>query len=55
VERCSAGQTAIYGVNRPGGDVLEPDQVLNTIRVAAGRPVEKEYASSIKPRIAMEK
>lgn len=50
VERCSAGQTTIYGVNRPGGDVLEPDQVLNTIRVAAGRPVDKEFSRSIKPR-----
>jgi 2-oxoglutarate ferredoxin oxidoreductase subunit alpha len=38
VERCSAGQTAVIGVHRPGGDVLEPIEVLNAIRRAAGRP-----------------
>lgn len=37
VERCAAGQTQVLGVNRPGGDVLEPHQVLDTIRQAAGR------------------
>jgi 2-oxoglutarate ferredoxin oxidoreductase subunit alpha len=39
VERCAAGRALVLGVNRPGGDVLEPDQVLKTIRQAAGRPV----------------
>ncbi len=41
VERCAAGQAVVLGVNRPGGDILEPDKVLNTIRRAAGRPVEE--------------
>jgi len=36
IERCAAGQADVVGVNRPGGDVLEPDEVLNTIRQAAG-------------------
>jgi 2-oxoglutarate ferredoxin oxidoreductase subunit alpha len=39
VERCAAGQTKIWGVHRPGGDVLEPESVLDTIRKAAGRKV----------------
>jgi 2-oxoglutarate/2-oxoacid ferredoxin oxidoreductase subunit alpha len=38
VERCAAGQAEVLGVQRPGGDILEPDEVLNAIRVAAGRP-----------------
>jgi 2-oxoglutarate ferredoxin oxidoreductase subunit alpha len=39
VERCSAGQTQVWGVHRPGGDVLKPEDVLNTIRQAAGRVI----------------
>jgi len=41
VERCAAGRTQTWGVHRPGGDVLEPQRVLNTIRQAAGREVPK--------------
>ena len=37
VERCAAGQTQIWGVHCPGGDVLDPDRVLETIRSAAGQ------------------
>ena len=37
VERCVAGQTQVWGVHRAGGDVLEPEQVLETIRKAAGK------------------
>ena len=37
VERCAASNAQVHGVNRPGGDILEPDQVLATIRQAAGR------------------
>jgi 2-oxoglutarate ferredoxin oxidoreductase subunit alpha len=37
VERCAAGCTPTFGVHRPGGDVLEPQHVLDTIRQAAGR------------------
>ena len=35
VERCAGGHARIYGVNRPGGDILEPDDVLEAIRKAA--------------------
>jgi 2-oxoglutarate ferredoxin oxidoreductase subunit alpha len=38
VERCAAGQAQVLGANRPGGDILEPEHVLNVIRQAAGRP-----------------
>jgi 2-oxoglutarate ferredoxin oxidoreductase subunit alpha len=37
VERCAAGQTPVLGVNRPGGDILDPEKVLATIKRAAGR------------------
>ena len=37
VERCAAGQARVYGVHRLGGDILEPRNVLNTLRQAAGR------------------
>lgn len=36
VERCAAGQTPVLGVNRPGGDILDPEKVLETIKRAAG-------------------
>jgi 2-oxoglutarate ferredoxin oxidoreductase subunit alpha len=42
VERCAAGQALVFGANRAGGDILEPDHVLNIIRQAAGRPVQEE-------------
>ncbi len=42
VERCSGGQTQVLGANSPGGDVLEPEYVLNVIRQAAGRLSEEE-------------
>jgi len=41
VERCAAGQAQVWGANIPGGDILEPELVLNVIRQAAGRPVKK--------------
>lgn len=37
VERCAAGQAQVFGVQRLGGDILEPERVLGTIRKAAGR------------------
>jgi len=38
VERAAAGRARVCGVNRPGGEILEPDQVLAGIRrAAAGR------------------
>jgi 2-oxoglutarate ferredoxin oxidoreductase subunit alpha len=40
VERCAAGQALVLGANRPGGDILEPDYVLEAIRKAAGRPIQ---------------
>lgn len=36
VERCAAGQAQVFGANRPGGDILEPEHVLDVIRKAAG-------------------
>jgi 2-oxoglutarate ferredoxin oxidoreductase subunit alpha len=36
VERCAAGQAPAIGVNRLGGDILEPQQVLSALREAAG-------------------
>ncbi len=38
VERCAAGQAEVIGVHRPGGDILEPRDVLNAIRRAAKSP-----------------
>ena len=38
VERCAAGQAEVFGVNRLGGDILEPQQVLSALRAAAGKP-----------------
>ena len=40
VERCAAGQAQVFGANRAGGDILEPHQVLRTIRQASGRPAD---------------
>jgi 2-oxoglutarate/2-oxoacid ferredoxin oxidoreductase subunit alpha len=54
VERCSAGQAPVFGVNRPGGDVLEPGQVLATIRAAAGKPSENGGHSLIASGAPME-
>jgi 2-oxoglutarate ferredoxin oxidoreductase subunit alpha len=42
VERCAGGQALVLGANSPGGDVLEPEYVLNVIRQAAGRPTQNE-------------
>ncbi|HSJ53875.1 MAG TPA: 2-oxoacid:acceptor oxidoreductase subunit alpha [Anaerolineae bacterium] len=42
VERCAGGQALVLGANRPGGDILEAEQVLNAIRQAAGREVQPE-------------
>lgn len=42
VERNAAGQALVLGVNRPGGDVLEPHRVLNAIRQAAGRSFQNK-------------
>jgi 2-oxoglutarate ferredoxin oxidoreductase subunit alpha len=42
VERCAAGQAHVLGANRAGGDILEPHQVLDVIRRAAGRTTPAE-------------
>ena len=42
VERCTAGQAQVIGANRAGGDILEPEHVLNVIRKAAGQPIPSE-------------
>jgi 2-oxoglutarate ferredoxin oxidoreductase subunit alpha len=46
VERCTAGGTQTWGVHRPGGDVLEPGHVLDTIRQAAGREFRTNNAQA---------
>lgn len=35
VERCVAGNAQVFGVHKPGGDILDPGVVLDTIRKAA--------------------
>jgi 2-oxoglutarate ferredoxin oxidoreductase subunit alpha len=42
VQRCAAGEARVIGVHRLGGDILEPRQLLNAIREAAGRPVNSQ-------------
>jgi 2-oxoglutarate ferredoxin oxidoreductase subunit alpha len=42
VERCAAGRAQVSGVNRLGGDILEPHKVLRAIRAAAGRTESAE-------------
>lgn len=49
VERCVAGQTPVYGVHRAGGDVLEPEHVLETIRKAAGKTKRSKKKARSKP------
>jgi 2-oxoglutarate ferredoxin oxidoreductase subunit alpha len=46
VERCAAGQAQVFGVNRLGGDILEPQRVLSALRAAAGRPGNAEAGVS---------
>jgi 2-oxoglutarate ferredoxin oxidoreductase subunit alpha len=36
VERCAAGKARVIGVNKPGGDILDPSDVLEAIRKGAG-------------------
>ncbi|MEE8356950.1 MAG: 2-oxoacid:acceptor oxidoreductase subunit alpha [Anaerolineales bacterium] len=38
VERSAAGQAQVFGVHKPGGDILDPEDVLNAIRKAAAVP-----------------
>jgi 2-oxoglutarate ferredoxin oxidoreductase subunit alpha len=40
VERCAAGQAHVFSASRPGGDILEPEHVLDVIRKASGRTVQ---------------
>ncbi|MBN2548895.1 MAG: 2-oxoacid:acceptor oxidoreductase subunit alpha [Anaerolineales bacterium] len=55
VERCAAGQAQVLRVNRPGGDILEPYDVLNKIRQAAGRSSrEEKHITSIPGELAQE-
>ncbi len=47
VERCAAGQAAVFRVSHPGGGIHDPQQVLSTIREAArsgvkSRPISQE-------------
>ena len=36
VERCAQGKAKVIGVNKPGGDILDPEKVLQAIRIGAG-------------------
>jgi 2-oxoglutarate/2-oxoacid ferredoxin oxidoreductase subunit alpha len=45
VQRCSAGRARVYGVQKPGGDILDPQTVLYAIRRAAGRTDEQPHES----------
>jgi 2-oxoglutarate ferredoxin oxidoreductase subunit alpha len=36
VERCAQGRANVIGVNKPGGDILDPEDVLQAIRKGAG-------------------
>jgi 2-oxoglutarate ferredoxin oxidoreductase subunit alpha len=54
VERCAAGQALVFGANRAGGDILEPEEVLNVIRQAAGRPVQHHERVVHRPAAAKE-
>jgi 2-oxoglutarate ferredoxin oxidoreductase subunit alpha len=40
VERCAAGQAEVFGANKAGGDILEPEYVLDVIRKAAGQTTQ---------------
>jgi 2-oxoglutarate ferredoxin oxidoreductase subunit alpha len=36
VERCAQGKAKVIGVNNAGGDILDPEQVLQAIQKGAG-------------------
>jgi len=36
VQRCAAGKAKVIGVHKPGGDILDPQDVLKAIRQGAG-------------------
>jgi 2-oxoglutarate ferredoxin oxidoreductase subunit alpha len=55
VERCAAGHAQVFGVNRPGGDVLEPQQVLDVIRIAASRKASLNQARQLAGFVSGEK
>ncbi len=40
VERCAGGKAQVIGVNKPGGDILDPAEVLKAIREGAGAALE---------------
>jgi 2-oxoglutarate ferredoxin oxidoreductase subunit alpha len=40
VERCAGGKAQVIGVNKPGGDILDPGEVLKAIREGAGAALE---------------
>jgi len=42
VERCAAGNAQVFGVHKPGGDILDPGDVLDTIRKAAAVTQKKK-------------
>jgi 2-oxoglutarate ferredoxin oxidoreductase subunit alpha len=42
VERCAAGKVEVFCVPHPGGGIHKPQDVLQAIRRAAGRPVAED-------------
>jgi len=46
VERCATNRTPVFRVNRPGGDILDPNQVLKTIRQAAAPAAHEKQDQS---------
>lgn len=46
VERCATDRVPVFRVNRPGGDILDPDQVLKTIRQAAAPAAHEKQDQS---------
>jgi 2-oxoglutarate ferredoxin oxidoreductase subunit alpha len=50
VERCAGGQAQVFSVHRPGGDILEPHMLLDTIRQAAGvGPADQPQTPGLAP------
>jgi 2-oxoglutarate ferredoxin oxidoreductase subunit alpha len=54
VERCAAGQARVLGVNRPGGEILPPQHVLDAILQGAGHPAAEKINAASSKRSAEE-
>lgn len=54
VERCAAGQAQVLGVNRPGGEILSPQKVLDTILQGVGHPAREKVNAATSKQSAEE-